>query len=321
MTNVTVQGYRSNTGQPQSWWNDTGIYVNHGDSIVFDASNHIGTINPGFGSSFGPEGQVGNETNKNWNESLAYRSGGTRCWFGSLIGKVGINGTAFCIGESANITSPASGTLYLAFNDGANFEDNSGSWQVEVTVTKRELTLREKTYVLAITGETGPNFTDDDRRVIVHMLENRDNLTVPNSYLSPENAIGTNQVAPDIMNGAVGSTRPEQINNQYAYFAGGGNPGIQGFFDAADAFVREGIGSDPTGGVLQFSHAATAGESQDIAAAIDNCGEAVIRGIIESASVDPILNGSSMVVGSTNITVYINMNYTLPTALSGAPSC
>jgi hypothetical protein len=322
MTTVTVNGVMPNSGQPQSWWNDTGIDVHQGDEIVIDASNHVGSINPGFGSSFGPEGQVGNEPNKNWNASLAYRSGGTRCWFGSLIGKVGEDGTAFCVGETATETASASGRLYLAFNDGVNFMDNNGSWaNIDVTVNKRELTLREKTYVLAITGETGSAFNDDDRAVIPHVLENRDSLPAPKPYSSPENAIGTSQVAPDIMNGAVGSTRTEQINNQYAYFAGGGNPGIQGFFDAADDFVRSGIGTDPTGGAIQFSHATSVANAGTIAQAINNCGQSVIEDIIEAASLDVIINGPSMVAGSTNLTVYINMNYTIPTAPSGAPSC
>jgi hypothetical protein len=135
---VTVQGYRSNTGSPQSWWNETGIFVNEGDSIIFDTTNNSGTNNPGFGDSFGPDGDnysPDKEANKSWPESIAYRAGGTECWFGSLVGKIGIGGTAFCIGASNTITAPASGCLYLGFNDGVNFEDNDpeGSWEVDVT--------------------------------------------------------------------------------------------------------------------------------------------------------------------------------------------
>ncbi len=92
---TTVNGRRPNAGSPQSWWHGTGRDVNQGDTLTFTAT---GAINPG--PSFGPDGQVGNEEKKKWNEALACRSGGTRCWFGSLIGKIGMSGTAFCIGAN-----------------------------------------------------------------------------------------------------------------------------------------------------------------------------------------------------------------------------
>jgi hypothetical protein len=130
-----------------------------------------------------------------------------------------------------------------------------------------------------------------------------------------------NQVAPAIMTGAQGNTRTDQINNQYAYFAAGNNQGIQAFFLAADDFVRRGIGIDPTNGAIQFSHAASVADAEAIAQAINNCGQNVIASIISDAGVEIILNGSGMVAGSTNITVYINMNYTIPGAPSAAPSC
>lgn len=131
---VRVEGYRSNSGSPQSWWVNTGILVEVGDQITFDATDPGGSIKPwGWHPGFDPDGEVDNLTDKNWNESLAYRSGETRCWFGSLIGKVGTDGIAFCIGSSNTITAPATGCLYLAFNDGVNFEDNEGYWDVQVT--------------------------------------------------------------------------------------------------------------------------------------------------------------------------------------------
>ncbi len=133
---VRVDGYRSNVGQPQSWWVDTGITVNPGDEVMLDATNPGNAIKPWDPHpGFGPNGDEGNESTKMWDEALAYRSGGTRCWFGSLIGKIGAGGIAFYIGTSATVIAGASGTLFLAFNDGVNFEDNSGYWDVVVTGT------------------------------------------------------------------------------------------------------------------------------------------------------------------------------------------
>ncbi len=128
---TTVNGRRPNAGSPQSWWHGTGRDVNQGDTLTFSAT---GAINPGFGPSFDPNGQVGNEQNKRWDAALAFRSGGTRCWFGSLIGKIGTNGTAFCIGANKTMAAPATGRLYLAFNDGVSFQDNNGSWNVSITL-------------------------------------------------------------------------------------------------------------------------------------------------------------------------------------------
>jgi hypothetical protein len=40
---------------------------------------------------------------------------------------------AFSIGQSRTLVPTTSGTLFLAFNDGADFQDNAGSWNVNVT--------------------------------------------------------------------------------------------------------------------------------------------------------------------------------------------
>jgi|GEM_PF-931872 len=138
---VTVQGIRPNVGSPQSWWNETGIYVSENDDIVFDATSPGGSIKPWGGHpGFDPNGD---DTITDWAPSLAYRSGNTNCPFGSLIGKVGENGTAFFIGDSKTVSAPATGCLYLAFNDGVNFQDNAGDWDVEVTYEDSILLLGE----------------------------------------------------------------------------------------------------------------------------------------------------------------------------------
>ena len=139
MPTITVPGYRTNTGNPDDWWVDTGIDVNKGDQVTIfcDASDPDNWCRPwGWSDPYGPNGKVGDSS---WDLSLAYVTGGVRCDQFSLIARIG--GDVFCVGESRTKTAENSGRLYLAFNDGANFEDNSGSWSVDVTATAREASL------------------------------------------------------------------------------------------------------------------------------------------------------------------------------------
>lgn len=133
MKPVKVCGRRPNAGSPQSWWVDTGIYVKAGTSVTVDGASPAGGVQPWAGTAWPPAGNPGNT---NWTDSLAYRSGLTSPTENvsfSLIAKVGRAGVAFRIGTQLTFNAPASGTLYLAFNDGVNFEDNIGSWSVNVT--------------------------------------------------------------------------------------------------------------------------------------------------------------------------------------------
>lgn len=108
---VKVCGRRTNVGSPQSWWVDTGIFVNEGHQLTIDASNPGGVIRPWGGhEGFEPAGQVGHEENRDWeyalanitdiDDELASETGYGSLWFGSLIGKIGRDGLAFYIGES-----------------------------------------------------------------------------------------------------------------------------------------------------------------------------------------------------------------------------
>jgi hypothetical protein len=141
MKTVNVCGFRYNEGNPQNWWVNTGIFVNEGDQIVIDATDPGGVIMPWGGhAGFGP---TGDEELSDWEYALAIitgidddlddETGYENLWFGSLIGKIGRDGGAFYIGNSRTLTANRTGTLFLAFNDGYNFEDNSGSWNVDVT--------------------------------------------------------------------------------------------------------------------------------------------------------------------------------------------
>jgi hypothetical protein len=138
---VKVCGRRTNTGNPQSWWVDTGVFVSQGDVVGIDATDPGDVIRPWGGhGGFGPKGD---ETTNDWEHALATitgidddldnASGYENLWFGSLIGKIGRDGEAFYVGNARTLTANRSGTLFLAFNDGVNFEDNSGYWDVTIT--------------------------------------------------------------------------------------------------------------------------------------------------------------------------------------------
>jgi hypothetical protein len=102
-------------------WTDSGITVNAGDRVMFQAS---GTIN--FGQSAGqtatPDG--GGERRSNYPDPSAP--------VGALIGKVGNNGTPFAIGNQRQALSmPAAGRLFLGVNDNER-GDNTGAFSVIV---------------------------------------------------------------------------------------------------------------------------------------------------------------------------------------------
>jgi hypothetical protein len=103
-------------------WTDTGITVNAGDRVVFNASGQIA-----FGR--GP-GQVA-DANGNAAERRANYPDPT-VPVGALIGKVG-NSAPFAIGaQTQPLGMPASGRLMLGVNDN-ELGDNSGFFTVTVT--------------------------------------------------------------------------------------------------------------------------------------------------------------------------------------------
>jgi hypothetical protein len=131
---VKVCGRRRSQNSPEGWWVDSGIYVKQGASITVDGRNPGGGIQPWPGGEFwSPEGTT---MFPDWRDTLAYRSALTdpaeNVTF-ALMAKIGRDGTALKIGSMLTFNAPASGTLYLGFNDGVNFEDNSGSWNISVT--------------------------------------------------------------------------------------------------------------------------------------------------------------------------------------------
>lgn len=131
MKMVKVCGYRSNFGNPQSWWVDTGILIKAGNQLTIDATNPGSAIQTWPGSTGWTP--TGHPTETNWHETLAYLTSELEVNSFALIGKIGRDGDAFLVGNSLTFTPTTSGTLFLACNDGVNFQDNNGFWNVDVT--------------------------------------------------------------------------------------------------------------------------------------------------------------------------------------------
>jgi len=102
-------------------WTDTGINVNAGDRVAFQASGEI-QYGRTAGMTAAPDGNGGPVGGGYPDPTVPV---------GALIGKVG-NGRPFAIGtQTQPLPMPASGRLMLGVNDNA-LDDNSGSFTVVV---------------------------------------------------------------------------------------------------------------------------------------------------------------------------------------------
>ena len=103
-------------------WTDTGITVNAGDRVVFNASGQI---------AFGRGSSQTSDPNGNPAERRANYPDPT-VPVGALLGKIG-NSAPFAIGmQTQPLGMPASGRLMLGINDN-ELGDNSGFYTVTVT--------------------------------------------------------------------------------------------------------------------------------------------------------------------------------------------
>ena len=119
-TGLAVQG-RTIVVDARQAWTDTGITVNQGDRVVFQASGQI-QFGRSPGQSVTPDGGA--------ERRAAYPEPNVPV--GALIGKIG-NGAPFGIGtQSQPLPMPSSGRLMLGVNDN-ELGDNSGSFTVIVT--------------------------------------------------------------------------------------------------------------------------------------------------------------------------------------------
>jgi len=103
-------------------WVDTGLFVERGDVILFDASGDVRLSNNGNDVA-GPAGA--HSGRRAPQAPLASQLAG------ALIGRIGE--TEFAIGNQASMTAPASGRLFLGVNDD-HLADNEGHFEVFVSV-------------------------------------------------------------------------------------------------------------------------------------------------------------------------------------------
>jgi hypothetical protein len=110
---------------------DTGIAVRQGQTLAISASGLVFTIAGQVGSSSGPEGQP--TLCPTLDSPTDCVSNGAP--YGALVGKIGVNGSPFLVGASAQLVAPATGVLYLAANDNLiYYGDNAGDYTVTVSV-------------------------------------------------------------------------------------------------------------------------------------------------------------------------------------------
>jgi hypothetical protein len=105
----------------QTRWTATGIQVNQGDLITFDARGIVQlSSDPGDTAIAAGAYSRRQASGAPLPDALA----------GALIGRIG-NGQAFGVGDQRQITAPASGELFLGVNDD-HLADNRGGFRVEV---------------------------------------------------------------------------------------------------------------------------------------------------------------------------------------------
>jgi hypothetical protein len=118
----------------QGGWFNTNIFVNAGDQLDILATDQPST-NPypwGGGPRIDPDGNRSDGVPPfAWDQSIH-----PSACFGMLVGRIGTNDSnRFIVGSTYSGGTAASGFLYLAFNDGVNFNDNGGYWDVNITVS------------------------------------------------------------------------------------------------------------------------------------------------------------------------------------------
>lgn len=117
----TAMRQRTVTVDARTGWTDAGIDVRSGQELTFEAS---GQVRWGPNRRDGAGGEGGSPFNAN--RPIPDRNAA------ALIGKIGVNGDPFFIGNSREaLRLRGSGRLYLGINDDY-LEDNSGSFRVVV---------------------------------------------------------------------------------------------------------------------------------------------------------------------------------------------
>jgi len=102
-------------------WADTGIDLTAGQETFISSVGSNGQ--PWGGANVGPDGAP------TFRWPLSEVTTETFC---QLLGRIGPTGIPFAIGSGYGFTPPASGRLYVIMNDGVNFGDNGGGFNVKV---------------------------------------------------------------------------------------------------------------------------------------------------------------------------------------------
>ena len=119
-TTGQLAGTTVNVGANRAW-TATGITVNQGDRVMFQANGEI-TYGRTPGQTATPDG--GADRRPNYPDPTVP--------VGALLGKIGNNGKPFAIGtQSQALVMPGSGPLFLGVNDN-ELGDNGGSFSVVV---------------------------------------------------------------------------------------------------------------------------------------------------------------------------------------------
>lgn len=116
-------------------WQTTDISVQEGDRLRIEVPNpslpNVNHPKPWpWGPNCDPDGNRSDEEPRfKWDDAIA-----PDLFVFALVGRIGESGTPFFVGSSFDQPASASGYLYLSYNDGVNFNDNSGYWDAVVTV-------------------------------------------------------------------------------------------------------------------------------------------------------------------------------------------
>lgn len=114
-------------------WQDTGVYVRPGQTIIISASGSVNTWgdNP-IGYTSDPNGQTQNQRCPSEGNQPDCLINGEL--YGTLIGKIG-GGAPFTVGTGRDIPITSNGSFYLAINDDTPYlNDNTGEYGVSITV-------------------------------------------------------------------------------------------------------------------------------------------------------------------------------------------
>jgi len=116
-------------------WQATDILVQEGDRLRIEVPNpslpNVYHPKPWpWGPNCDPNGNRSDGVpSSTWEDAIA-----PNLIVFALVGRIEESGEPFLVGSSFDQPAPASGYLYLSYNDGVNFSDNSGYWDVVVTV-------------------------------------------------------------------------------------------------------------------------------------------------------------------------------------------